>query len=164
MSRRISQTIVTTVFVSLACVLPGTGVTLPADEPVVSSDPVVGTASPEEASPQVSTVVVVLPARAMEDIFAEQEAQTGTRTRWIAVNARAMSVDHEPADGFEKEAARRIAAGDREVEQTDKGVYRYAAAIPLHQNCIQCHMGTFMNPPRKPRFAGLVFRTPVRPD
>lgn len=106
----------------------------------------------------------VLPARAMEDIFTEQDSQTGTKARWIAVNARAMSVDHEPADEFEKEAARRLAAGDKEVEQIEKGVYRYAGAIPLHQNCIQCHMGTFMNPPRKPRFAGLVFRTPVRDE
>lgn len=106
----------------------------------------------------------VLPARAMEDIFTDIEVKSGTKTRWIAVNAKAMSVDHEPADDFEKEAARRIAAGEKEVEQTGPDVYRYAGAIPLQENCIQCHMGTLTNPPKKPRFAGLVISIPVRAD
>jgi len=106
----------------------------------------------------------VLPARAMEDIFSDIEGQSGTKTRWIAVNAKAMSVDHEPANDFEKEAARRIAAGEKEVEQTESGVYRYAGSIPLHENCVQCHMGTFTNPPKKPRFAGLVISIPIRAD
>jgi len=103
----------------------------------------------------------VLPARAMEDIFSDVAGQSGVKTRWIAVNAKAMSVDHEPADDFEKEAAQRIAAGEKEVEQLKPDMYRYVGSIPLHENCVQCHMGTFSNPPKKPRFAGLVISIPT---
>lgn len=103
----------------------------------------------------------VLPARAMEDIFHDQKTRSGTTTRWIAVNAKAMSVDHEPQDAFEKEAAKRIAAGEMEVEQVGRDSYQFAGSIPLHASCVQCHMGTFMNAPKKPRFAGLVIRIPL---
>lgn len=103
----------------------------------------------------------VLPARAMEDIFADVETASGAKVRWISVNAKAMSVDHEPQDAFEKAAARQIADGAREVEQRDGDIYRFAGSIPLHASCVQCHMGTFMNAPKKPRFAGLVISLPV---
>ena len=104
----------------------------------------------------------VLPARAMEDIFADVQDSSGAKVRWISVNARAMSVDHEPSTEFEKVAARKLATGIREVEQLVGKEYSYASAIPLHESCIQCHMGTFMTPPTKPRFAGLVISMPVQ--
>lgn len=106
----------------------------------------------------------VLPARAMEDIFSDIAGQSKMKTRWIAVNAKAMSVDHEPSDDFEKEAAQRIAAGEQEFEQTESDVYRFAGSIPLHENCVQCHMGTFSPPSKKPRFAGLVISIPIAKD
>ncbi len=106
----------------------------------------------------------VLPARAMEDIFSDGEAQSGVKTRWIAVNAKAMSVDHEPSNEFEKEASRQIAAGEKSLEQIDGKTYRFAGSIPLHENCVQCHMGTFTAPSKKPRFAGLVISIPVDAD
>jgi hypothetical protein len=103
----------------------------------------------------------VLPARAMEDIFAETAQPIRAETRWIAVNAKAMSVDHEPADEFEKEAARRIAAGDKALEKVEGNTYRFAGSIPLHASCVQCHMGSFGPPSKKDRFAGLVINIPL---
>lgn len=103
----------------------------------------------------------VLPARAMEDIFADNEAASGTKARWIAVNVRAMSVDHEPSSDFEKEAARRIAAGEKQLEHVDGPNYQFAGSIPLHESCVQCHMGTLMPAGKKARFAGLVISIPV---
>jgi len=103
----------------------------------------------------------VLPARAMEDIFSDGEAQSGVKTRWIAVNAKAMSVDHEPSNDFEKQASQQIAAGEKQLEQIDGNTYRFAGSIPLHENCVQCHMGTLIAPPKKARFAGLVISIPL---
>ena len=103
----------------------------------------------------------VLPARAMEDIFGTVDRQSGVKTRWIAVNANAMSVDHEPIDEFERQAARKIASGEAAVEQTEPDMYRFAGAIPLQDSCIQCHMGTMTVPSRKRRFAGLVISIPL---
>lgn len=103
----------------------------------------------------------VLPARAMEDIFSDGERQSGAKTRWIAANAKAMNVDHEPADDFEKDAAKRISSGEKIVEQIDGNIYRFAGSVPLGNSCVQCHMGTLMAPPKKPRFAGLVISIPV---
>lgn len=106
----------------------------------------------------------VLPARAMEDIFGTVDRQSGVRTRWIAVNANAMSVDHEPIDEFERQAARKIASGEAAVEQTEPDMYRFAGAIPLQDSCVQCHMGTMTVPPKKRRFAGLVISIPLARD
>lgn len=103
----------------------------------------------------------VLPARAMEDIFSENEATSGTKARWISVNLRAMSVDHEPSSVFEKEAARRISAGEQQLEQINGSSYQFAGSIPLHESCVQCHMGTLMPAGKKARFAGLVISIPI---
>lgn len=106
----------------------------------------------------------VLPARAMEDIFSLAEAESDVKVRWIAVNAKAMSVDHEPSDDFEKEAARRIATGDKAIEQIGTQTYRFAGSIPLQESCVQCHMGTFTAQSVKPRFAGLVISIPIKAE
>lgn len=103
----------------------------------------------------------VLPARAMEDVFADNEVTSGAKSRWIAVNVRAMSVDHEPSSDFEKEAARQIALGERSVESVNHGSYQFAGSIPLHESCVQCHMGTLMPAGKKARFAGLVISIPI---
>jgi hypothetical protein len=56
----------------------------------------------------------VLPARAMEDVFAEMEKQSKIKAGWISVNTKAMSINHEPKNDFEKQAAKAIAAGKGE--------------------------------------------------
>lgn len=106
----------------------------------------------------------VLPARAMEDIFAHIDRQSGMQARWIAVNTKAMSINHEPATPFEKQAAREIAAGKTSVDVIEDGYYRRAGAIPLDAGCVSCHGGFFKEASKTPRFAGLVISVPVLRD
>jgi hypothetical protein len=103
----------------------------------------------------------VLPARAMEDVFAEMERQSSIKAGWIAVNTKAMSIHHEPKSEFEKQAARAIAAGKSEFEFVEKGVYRRAGAIPLATGCVSCHTGAFDKTPQTQRFVGLVISIPI---
>jgi hypothetical protein len=103
----------------------------------------------------------MVPARAMEDIFSEIEQKSNTQARWISVNLKAMSVDHEPHSAFEKQAARELARGKTEVESIADGYYRRAGAIPLTRGCISCHGGFFKAPSKKPKFAGLVISIPI---
>ena len=43
-----------------------------------------------------------VPARAMQDIFSAIERQSKVKARWISVNMKPMSLDHEPETEFEK--------------------------------------------------------------
>jgi len=106
----------------------------------------------------------VVPARAMEDVFKEIKRQSNVEARWIAVNMKAMSINHVPESEFEKEAAREIAAGKPEIEIVEGGYYRRAGAIPLANGCIGCHGGLFSGPSKTPKFAGLIISVPVVPD
>lgn len=106
----------------------------------------------------------VLPARAMEDIFAHIDRQSGMQARWIAVNTKAMSINHEPATPFEKQAAREIAEGKTSIDVIEDGYYRRAGAIPLDAGCVSCHGGFFKEASKTPRFAGLVISVPVTRD
>ena len=103
----------------------------------------------------------IVPARAMEDVFAEIKRQSKVEAHWIAVNMKAMSINHEPKSEFEKRAAKEIAAGKTALEVVEDGYYRRAGAIPLANNCISCHDGFFKEPSKTPRFAGLVISIPV---
>jgi hypothetical protein len=103
-----------------------------------------------------------VPARAMEDVFAEINRQSKVEARWISVNVRAMSVNHEPKTAFEKRAAEEIAAGKGEYETIEGGYYRRASAIPLADGCVNCHGGFFRETSKTPKFAGLVISVPVK--
>jgi hypothetical protein len=103
----------------------------------------------------------VLPARSMEDVFAEVKSQSRVEARWISVNTPAMSVHHEPKTEFEKRAAEAIAGGKSFVEQIDQGYYLRAGAVPLRSGCVNCHMGFSRSAGEKARFAGLVIRIPI---
>lgn len=105
-----------------------------------------------------------LPARAMEDVFADVADQTRIEARWIAVNTRAMSLDHEPKSAFDKKAAEEIAAGKGSYELVEKGYYHRAGAIPLSSGCVGCHAGFGAPPSKIPRFAGLVITVPLSTD
>ena len=100
----------------------------------------------------------MVPARAMQDIFSDMERQYQAEAEWIAVSLRPMSIDHEPDTTFEREAAKRLRKGEREVEKVDSGYYRRAVAIPLTGGCAGCHDGFGRQSTRKP-FAGLVIST-----
>lgn len=106
----------------------------------------------------------VLPARALEDVFADMEKQANVKAKWISVNTKAMSVHHEPQSEFEKKAAAAIAGGKDDYEAVEDGYYLRAGAIPLGSGCISCHTGFFSKSPNTPRFAGLVISVPIKKD
>jgi len=103
----------------------------------------------------------VLPARALEDVFAELDRGAHIKAAWISVNTKPMSIHHEPRTPFEQQAAKAIAAGKGEFELVENGVYQRAGAIPLGAGCISCHTGFFSKTPQTQRFAGLVIRIPL---
>jgi hypothetical protein len=104
----------------------------------------------------------VLPARALEDVFADLDEQSKIKARWIAVNTPAMSIQHEPETDFEKKAAAAIAGGKDEYDRVEDGYYRRAGAIPLGASCVGCHTRFASAPAKTPRFAGLVISIPVK--
>jgi hypothetical protein len=106
----------------------------------------------------------VLPARALDDVFAEIDKKTKIKTRWIAVNTPAMSLNHEPESAFEKKAAAELAGGKAEFESTEKGYYLRAGRIPLGVGCAGCHTKFGATDNKKPLFAGLVISIPVKDE
>ena len=106
----------------------------------------------------------VLPARAMEDVFAEMTRQTSTQARWISVNTKAMSIHHEPETEFEKQAAKEIAAGKADLELIGDGYYQRAGRISLGGGCVGCHTNQFSSSSASPKFAGLIIRIPVKDE
>ena len=103
----------------------------------------------------------IVPARAMQDIFAQIERQSKTEARWISASTRPMSIDHEPKSEFEKKAAREIAAGAKALETVENGFYRRAGAIPLSGGCVGCHGGLLQAQSTRAKFAGLVISVPL---
>lgn len=103
-----------------------------------------------------------VPARVMENMFSDVEREENMKARWISVNSKAMSVDHEPDTDFEKQAAKEIASGKSDYERVDNGVYQRAGAISLmNHGCLSCHVG-FFKKNTKDRFAGLIISIPVK--
>jgi hypothetical protein len=103
----------------------------------------------------------IVPARALEDVFDEITRQSNVKARWISVNTKPMSIQHEPKSDFEKQAAAAIAEGKGELELVEKDFYRRAAPIPLTGGCVSCHTGFFAGAPKSPRFAALVISIPL---
>lgn len=105
-----------------------------------------------------------VPARAMEDIFAEIEQQSKTEAHWISASMEPMSINHKPATDFEKRAAKEIAKGTEHLEIVEDGYYRRAGAIPLRNGCVGCHGGFFKPQSKQQEFAGLVISVPIQRD
>lgn len=103
----------------------------------------------------------VVPARAMEDVFLQIKRQSQMEARWISVNLKPMSIDHEPTSEFEKQAAREIGAGKLELETVEDGYYRRAGVIPLSSGCVGCHAGLSREATQSPKYAALVISVPV---
>ncbi len=101
-----------------------------------------------------------IPARAMEDVFAQIARESKINARWFAVNAKAMSIDHKPQDDFEKEAARALSKGKEEYEKVEDGGFLRAEGIPLTAGCLSCH-GTFGVTSTSDRIVGLSIRIPL---
>lgn len=103
----------------------------------------------------------IVPARAMEDVFDEIARKHHIEARWISASFSPLGIDHEPQTEFEKLAARKLAAGEKQVEIIEQGKYRRAGSIPLSGGCVTCHAGTFSNRSTSPKFAGLIISLPV---
>lgn len=105
-----------------------------------------------------------VPARALQDVFDDIGRDSHVDVRWISVNTKPMSIDHEPETEFEKRAAKEIASGKEAFETVDEGIYRRAGAIPLGAGCVSCHTTSFAPPSKIPKFAGLVISIPIRAE
>ena len=101
----------------------------------------------------------VLPSRSLEDVFDELEDQYDIKIRWLAVNAKAMNVDHEAEGEFEKGAVKALASGKKEYESVQENRYRHVGTIRLASQCLKCHL------PRRTstadRSAGLLISMPL---
>lgn len=104
---------------------------------------------------------VTIPARAMEDVFSEIDRQSKIKSSWIAVNSRAMSIDHEPEGEFELAAVKAISGGEDHFELADDDTFRRVGAIRLSGGCMNCH-GRFGSTSTSKRFAGLVIEIPLK--
>lgn len=102
---------------------------------------------------------LIIPAASLELVFQDLEERSGVKLRWLVVEGRAMNVDHNPKDEFEKEAVRALASGKVEHEQTASGVYRFAGSITLQAECLKCHMPSRSS--NDSRAAGLLISMPV---
>lgn len=104
----------------------------------------------------------VLPAKGLEEVFAEVADQTKVAGSWIAVNTKPMSIHHTPKTEFEKRAAAAIAAGQERFEELDSEVLRVARPVPLGEGCVSCHDGMFRSRSKSPLVAGLIVTVPLK--
>lgn len=103
---------------------------------------------------------LLIPARTLEAVFKELARSQNVQLRWLAVNAQAMNVDHEPRDAFEKNAVKVLTSGENECEAVEDGVYRHVGAITLSSECLKCHLPNRTS--TKDRAAGLLIAIPIR--
>lgn len=106
----------------------------------------------------------IVPARALEDVFEALEQANGSSAKWISVNLKAMSINHDPTTDFEKHAARALGEGKPEYESVESGMYRRATPILLNDGCLGCHAGFGSRPSKSQKLAGLVIAIPVLDD
>lgn len=102
-----------------------------------------------------------IPSATLEDVFEALARQFDVRLRWLGVNAKTMDVDHEPQDQFEEEAVTALASGQGEFEKVENGLYRFAGAIELQNQCLKCHVP--MRTSLHSRTAGLVISMRLEP-
>ncbi len=81
-----------------------------------------------------------IPSESLEDVFGEMEKTWGVKIEWLAVDTKAMNVDHRADDAFERKAVEVISAGSDSHEMKDGAVLRYAGVIPLGNRCLKCHV------------------------
>ena len=106
---------------------------------------------------------VPVPSRVLEEVFSRVSRRSKVSARWLAVNAQAMSIEHEPRDEFETAAVRALTSGKREHEVIDDAKYRYVGSITLFDSCLKCHAPAPMRQDGS-RVAGLVISMSVRKE
>jgi hypothetical protein len=99
---------------------------------------------------------IVVPSRALEDVFYRIAIREKIKANWIAVNAQAMSIEHKPDGEFEKQAAAALRSGKNEFEQIADGEYRRVGSVILFGDCVNCHKSS-----ARSLVAGLVIRMPM---
>lgn len=102
---------------------------------------------------------IPIPAASLDLVFQEMEERDGVEVRWLVVDGKAMNIDNNPQDDFERAAARALAAGEDAHEAAVDGAYRFAGPITLGADCLKCHLpGRSSN---KSRTAGLLISIPI---
>lgn len=81
-----------------------------------------------------------IPSASLEGVFAGLQKNWDVKISWMAVNAKAMSIDHKPSDQFERAAVKVITEGAESHESVEGGTFRYAGAITLGNSCLKCHV------------------------
>lgn len=100
-----------------------------------------------------------IPAATLKLVFERMAERNDVELRWLAVDAKAMNLDHKPQDDFEKKAVQALISGEEEYELAEDDVYRHVGVITLSSECLKCHMpGRTSN---KSRAAGLVIAIPI---
>gem|GEM_PF-866295 len=102
---------------------------------------------------------LMIPAASLKLVFERMAERDGVELRWLAVNTKAMHLDHQPRDDFEREAVKVLTAGQKQHELTAKGVYRRAGPITLKAECLTCHLPSRTSNASK--LAGLLISIPV---
>jgi hypothetical protein len=103
---------------------------------------------------------LTIPSATLDKVFAEVAKSHKVEFRWLAVNARPMSVDHSPRTDFEKQSVAALAGGEASYEAVEPGTYRRAGAIVLAAQCLKCHLPKRTS--TEDRTAALVISMPVR--
>ena len=101
-----------------------------------------------------------IPSRSLDDVFSELERSHHVKLRWLAVNAKAMNVDHQPQNEFEREAVKVLRAGKTEYESFTPESFRFVGSIHLSAQCLKCHLPLRTN--NEARAAGLVITMPLK--
>jgi len=101
-----------------------------------------------------------IPSRTLKAVFDELSRRWNIKIDWLAVNAQAMDIDHNPRNKFEKDAAAALTKGKQEFEVVENDVYRHAGVIVLSSECLKCHLPNRRS--NKNRAAGLVISMPIK--
>ena len=100
-----------------------------------------------------------IPSASLEDVFSELARSHGVDVKWLNVHTDELNVDHQPADEFEKQAAKAIEQGKQQFESTSEGRYRFAGRIRLASQCLKCHVKNRIT--TTDRSAGLLISMPI---
>ena len=101
-----------------------------------------------------------IPSRSLEDVFETLEKEQQINLHWLAVDTKAMSIDHEAKTEIEKEAVEHLKKREGDFEKAFETQFVFAGSIRLSAVCLSCHLpGRSSN---DDRFAGLMISLPIR--
>ena len=109
---------------------------------------------------------LAIPAASLDLVFREMEGRDGVKLRWLVVDGKAMNVDNEPQDDFEKAAIKDLKAGkaseEKIVTKNGKSYLRVATAIPVvMEKCTMCHEN-YKNVPKGQAIGALGYEIEIR--